>query len=82
MPKLLLSVLLLLGLSQLAVAQTPGSGGPAPQAPAATEVPLDGGVGLLLAGGMAFGLKHLRHRSCARFTLTAMARGCVPHHRR
>lgn len=51
----------------------PGSGGPGP-APVPdpvpgggpTEVPLDGGASLLLAGGVAYGLKRLRaHRAKA-----------------
>lgn len=42
----------------------PSTGGPAPQAPAA--VPLDGGASLLLASGVAFGLKKLRDRRRAR----------------
>jgi hypothetical protein len=42
-----------------ALAQAPGTGGPAP-APAA--VPLDGGASLLVASGVAFGLKKLRDR--------------------
>jgi hypothetical protein len=41
----------------------PSTGGPAPQ-PAA--VPLDGGASLLLASGLAFGLKKLRDRRRAR----------------
>ena len=43
-----------------AVAQ-PSTGGPAPQADP-TAVPLDGGASLLLASGVAFGLKKLRDR--------------------
>ncbi|MDO7885242.1 PID-CTERM protein-sorting domain-containing protein [Hymenobacter cheonanensis] len=43
-------------------AQSPTTGGPTPQAPTATEVPLDGGASLLLAGGVAYGLKRLRLR--------------------
>jgi len=55
---------LVLGLLTLAPAQAqPSTGGPAPQ-PAA--VPLDGGASLLLAGGVAFGLKKLRDRRRAR----------------
>ena len=49
-----------------AQAQTPGSGGPTPQAPAATPVPLDGGASLLLVGGVALGLRKLRARRQAR----------------
>ena len=58
----LLLPLLLLGLPGRAPAQ-PTSGGPQPQAPAApTDTPLDGGASLLLAGGVAYGLKRLRQR--------------------
>ena len=47
-----------------AQAQTPGSGGPTPGAPPAdpTEVPIDGGASLLLASGVAYGLRRLRQR--------------------
>ncbi|MFD1468307.1 PID-CTERM protein-sorting domain-containing protein [Hymenobacter caeli] len=53
-------------LAATALAQ-PGSGGPSP-APTPvppggpTEAPLDGGASLLLAGGVAYGLKRLRER--------------------
>jgi hypothetical protein len=42
----------------------PGSGGPGPDAPVAdpTATPLDGGASLLLAAGVALGLKKLRQR--------------------
>lgn len=40
----------------------PSTGGPVRQAPDPTDVPLDGGAGLLLASGMAYGLKRLRQR--------------------
>ncbi|MDO7848994.1 hypothetical protein Q5H92_21700 [Hymenobacter sp. M29] len=43
----------------------PASGGPAPGNPAApdpTATPLDGGASLLLASGIALGLKKLRNR--------------------
>lgn len=40
-------------------AQAPTTGGPTPDA---TAVPLDGGASLLLAGGVAYGLKRLRKR--------------------
>jgi hypothetical protein len=56
------ALVLLAGGAQQALAQTPGSGGPTPQAPTATEVPLDGGASLLLAGGVAYGLRKLRQR--------------------
>jgi hypothetical protein len=51
-------------------AQAPGNGGstggpPAPQAEP-TTVPLDGGASLLLASGVAFGLKKLRDRRRAK----------------
>lgn len=41
-----------------------GTGGPLPggTTPDPTAIPLDGGVSLLLAGGVAYGLKHLRKR--------------------
>ncbi|AMR27017.1 hypothetical protein A0257_07775 [Hymenobacter psoromatis] len=56
-------LLLFLGLSQLAAAQTPVSTGPTPT-PAAgpTAVPIDGGASLLLASGVAYGLRRLRRR--------------------
>ena len=41
-------------------AQTPTTGGPAPQAPDPTAVPLDGGASLLVAAGVGFGLRKLR----------------------
>jgi len=47
----------------LSQAQSPGSGGPAPTDPVSpTEVPLDGGASLLLASGVAYGLRRLRQR--------------------
>ena len=46
----------------LGQAQTPSTGGPVPQAPDPTAVPLDGGASLLLASGVAYGLKRLRQR--------------------
>jgi len=48
-------------LSLPAVAQGPGTGGPAPGA-VPTAVPIDGGASLLLAGGAAYGLRKLRQR--------------------
>ena len=62
MNKLFLTACLLLVLGGLAQAQAPGSGGPTPQAPTATQVPLDGGASLLLASGVVYGLKRLRQR--------------------
>jgi hypothetical protein len=60
-------VLLLAG----ATAQAqPGSGGPGPGTPTTpvtpTDVPLDGGASLLLAGGVGYGLKRLRERRAVR----------------
>lgn len=44
------------------LAQSPSTGGPAPDAPTGpTETPLDGGASLLLAAGAAYGLKRLRN---------------------
>ncbi|MEL5994753.1 PID-CTERM protein-sorting domain-containing protein [Hymenobacter segetis] len=53
--------------SSPAVAQ-PNSGGPTPVPDPVqpTETPIDGGASLLLAGGVAFGLKQLRARRLAR----------------
>ena len=58
-----LAAVLLLVAGAVAQAQ-PGSGGPAPGTPPAnpTDVPLDGGASLLLASGVALGLKKLRQR--------------------
>ncbi|MGI4887400.1 MAG: PID-CTERM protein-sorting domain-containing protein [Janthinobacterium lividum] len=42
----------------------PGSLGPTPNAP--TSVPIDGGASILLASGVALGLKKLRDRRRAR----------------
>lgn len=54
------AVVCILLLATAAAAQ-PGSGGPSgPSSP--TEVPLDGGASLLLAGGIGYGLKRLRDR--------------------
>ena len=43
-----------------AFGQGPGSTGPQPGA--AVAIPLDGGASLLLAGGVAYGLRKLRER--------------------
>lgn len=52
----------ILALATPAAAQSdPGSGGPTPGG-SPTAVPLDGGASLLLAGGVAYGLKRLRNR--------------------
>lgn len=59
---LLAAGLVLLLPATAAWAQAPGSGGPEPEEPPVTSVPLDGGASLLLAGGVAYGLKRLRKR--------------------
>ena len=57
----ILLFLFLLGLATLAShAQAPGTGGPTPDP---TEVPLDGGAALLLASGVAYGLRRLRRQA-------------------
>jgi hypothetical protein len=60
---LLPSLLLVLAATTITLAQ-PGSTGPEPGTtpPDPTGVPIDGGVSLLLAGGVAYGVKHLRDR--------------------
>ena len=56
---------LLLGFAATVQAQ-PGSGGPTPGS-APTQTPIDGGASLLLAGGVAYGLRKLRaHRAAKR----------------
>ena len=56
----LLSLTLLLAGAGAARAQAPADGGPAPTGP--TAIPLDGGASLLLAGGIAYGLRRLKQR--------------------
>ena len=57
----LLVASLLLGAAVLpAVHAQPISGGPGPGAPAATDVPIDGGASLLLASGIGYGLSRFR----------------------
>lgn len=53
-------LVLVAGAAQVASAQTSTTGGPTPQDP--TAIPLDGGASLLLAGGVAYGLRRLRQR--------------------
>ena len=62
----LLSALCVLFSAATALAQ-PGSGGPTPGPTVdPTAAPIDGGASLLLASGVAFGLKKLRDRRKAR----------------
>ena len=61
MKTLLLTAILTLTACSLALAQAPGSGGPAPGA-APTETPLDGGASLLLAGGIGYAVRRLSRR--------------------
>ena len=59
--RLLPTLLVIIALSDTVLAQP--SGGPGPSTPAGpTDIPLDGGISLLLAGGVAYGIKHLRNR--------------------
>ena len=55
---------LAVGAGQQALAQDgpTGPGGPGSPTPPPTAVPLDGGASLLLAGGVAYGLRQLRQR--------------------
>lgn len=59
--RLLPAFILLVAVGGTVLAQAPADGGPAPAA-GPTETPLDGGISLLLAGGVAYGLKQLRNR--------------------
>ncbi|MCI1190009.1 hypothetical protein MON38_21510 [Hymenobacter sp. DH14] len=58
--RLLPAFVVLVAVGGTVLAQTPADGGPAPTSP--TAVPLDGGASLLLASGVAYGLKKLRDR--------------------
>ena len=58
--RLLPALTLLVAVGGTVLAQAPADGGPTPTGPTAT--PLDGGISLLLAGGLAYGLKQLRNR--------------------
>ena len=55
---LIVALALSSGLLLVSAAQAPGSTGPTPHTPAA--VPLDGGVSLLAASSVAYGLHYLR----------------------
>ena len=60
----LVALLLSLGLVN-ALAQgndPPDTPGPTPTPPDPIEIPIDGGASLLIAGGVAYGLKKLRDR--------------------
>ena len=57
---LLLTAVLFVSAAALTHAQAPADGGPAPTTP--TGVPIDGGASLLLASGVAYGLRRLRRR--------------------
>ena len=56
---ILLVLLLVAGTGAQHAAAQPSSGGPQPGA-GPTATPLDGGASLLLAGGIAYGLRRLR----------------------
>ena len=58
--RLLPAFIVIVAVGGTVLAQAPADGGPAPTGP--TDTPLDGGVSLLLAGGVAYGLKQLRNR--------------------
>jgi hypothetical protein len=61
--RLLPVLAVVLAFSEVILAQ-PTTGGPQPGSPTVdpTAIPLDGGVSMLLAGGVAYGIKHLRNR--------------------
>lgn len=59
--RLLPALTLVMAVAGVVLAQ-PGSGGPGPGGNPPAQIPLDGGVSLLLAGGVAYGLKRLRER--------------------
>ena len=61
--RLLPTLLFIIALSEKVLAQ-PGGGGPGTGTPAVdpTAGPIDGGISLLLAGGVAYGIKHLKNR--------------------
>ena len=58
--RLLPALTLMVAVGGTVLAQAPSDGGPSPTSP--TTTPLDGGVSLLLAGGVAYGLKQLQNR--------------------
>lgn len=58
--RLLPALVLVVAVGSAVMAQ-PDSGGPLPGS-TATAVPLDGGVSMLLAGGVAYGLSRFRNR--------------------
>ncbi len=61
--RLLLALIILVAAGGTVLAQEPADGGPSPTNPAGpTDIPLDGGVSLLLAGGITYGLRQLHNR--------------------
>ncbi|MDB5271355.1 MAG: hypothetical protein JWP58_4395 [Hymenobacter sp.] len=67
-------LLVFCALTSLPALAQPNSGGPAPGADPVeppTETPIDGGASILLAGGVAFGLKQIRARRLARRSIKA-----------
>lgn len=58
--RLLSAFIVLVAVGGTVLAQAPADGGPSPTG--TTAVPLDGGVSLLLASGVAYGLRQLRKR--------------------
>ena len=63
-----MALLALCVLTSLPTLAQPGSGGPGPGSPEPTVTPIDGGASMLLASGVALGLKQLRARRLARRT--------------
>ncbi|MBF9239996.1 hypothetical protein I2I05_21575 [Hymenobacter sp. BT683] len=59
-------LLALCAFTSLSALAQPNSGGPVPDIPPPTTVPIDGGASLLMASGVAFGLNQLRARRLIR----------------
>ncbi|MFC5270526.1 PID-CTERM protein-sorting domain-containing protein [Adhaeribacter terreus] len=63
---LITGICLFAGMVKVYAQGPPDDGGPTPTEPPPAEIPIDGGASLLVAGGVAYGLKKLRDRRKAR----------------